>query len=244
VGNSRLLRALSDAGVTRQEIAQQTGVDPKTVERWITQGQRPYPRHRFMIARLLEVDASELWPDTEGSARPEVIDLFPDRAAAPRDLWLGLLKSTADSFDMLVYAGLFFHEQEPRLISILRDKADAGVKIRLMFGDPDADVVVRRGLEEGIGETVPAKVRNSLALYRPLAGHPGIDIRLHATTLYTSIYRFDDDMLVNPHIHGLLAAHAPLLHLRRMAPSPLFTKYADCFDRVWATAVPAWELRT
>jgi hypothetical protein len=31
-------------------------------------------------------------------------------------------------------------------------------------------------------------------------------IRLHDTPLYNSIYRFDDELLVNTHVYGLLAA--------------------------------------
>ena len=88
---------------------------------------------------------------------------------------------------------------------------------------------------------MPAKVRNALAFYRPLAGHDGIEMRLHATTLYSSIYRFDDEMLVNPHVYGLPAAHLPVLHLRRTPAGRLFGTYAECFRRIWADAVPASE---
>jgi hypothetical protein len=54
-----------------------------------------------------------------------------------------------------------------------------------------------RGLEEGIGDAMPAKVRNALALYRPLCAVPGVEIRLHRAVLYNSIYRVDDQLLVN-----------------------------------------------
>jgi hypothetical protein len=69
----------------------------------------------------------------------------------------------------------------------------------------------------------------------------GIAVRLHATTLYTSIYRFDDDMLVNLHVYGLPAAHAPLLHLRRLSEGELFCTYSDAYERVWPEAIPAWS---
>jgi hypothetical protein len=45
-----------------------------------------------------------------------------------------------------------------------------------------------------------AKIRNVLrAYYKPYAGYPGINFKLHRTTLYNSIFWFDDDMLVNTH---------------------------------------------
>jgi hypothetical protein len=44
--------------------------------------------------------------------------------------------------------------------------------------------------------------RMALAYYRPLVGVDGIDFRLHGTSLYNSIFRYDDQMLVNQHIYG------------------------------------------
>ena len=65
-------------------------------------------------------------------------------------------------------------------------------------------------------------------------------VYFHHTTLYNSIYRFDDEMLVNTHVYGFPAAHAPVMHLRRLSGGDLFDTYADSFDRVWSTAEPAW----
>jgi hypothetical protein len=48
-------------------------------------------------------------------------------------------------------------------------------------------------------------------------------------------------MLVNHHVLGLPAAHAPVMHLRQLDSGDLFDMYADTFERVWANAVPAWE---
>ena len=67
---------------------------------------------------------------------------------------------------------------------------------------------------------------------------PGVQIRTHATVLYNSIYRFDDEMIVNPHVYGKVAAHAPALHLRRLSAGDLFTTYADSFTAVWEGATP------
>jgi hypothetical protein len=43
--------------------------------------------------------------------------------------------------------------------------------------------VTERGDEEGIGEAMPAKVRNALTLFRPIAEDGGIEIRLHQSVL-------------------------------------------------------------
>ena len=80
-----------------------------------------------------------------------------------------------------------------------------------------------------------------LAYYRPYASHPGINIRLHATTLYNSIYWFDDDMLVNTHAYGVPAHFAPVLHLRHLSSGTLFQTYARSFDRVWDQTRKTWN---
>jgi hypothetical protein len=63
-------------------------------------------------------------------------------------------------------------------------------------------------------------------------------IRLHSTVLYNSLYRGDDQLLVNAHLYGTGAPNAPVLHLRRVASGDMVTMYTDSFDRIWAAAVP------
>ena len=84
---------------------------------------------------------------------------------------------------------------------------------------------------------IGAKIRNVLALFRPLL-EAGAEIRLHGTVLYNSMYRADDDLLVNTHILGYVAACAPVLHLRRISGGNMVATYLDSFERVWADAAP------
>ncbi|MFI7433247.1 hypothetical protein [Micromonospora haikouensis] len=50
--------------------------------------------------------------------------------------------------------------------------------------------------------------------------------------------RFDDEMLVNMHVLGFPAPHAPVMHLRRLNGGDLFGTYSDSFDRVLLGAKP------
>ena len=75
--------------------------------------------------------------------------------------------------------------------------------------------------------------------YRPLVGQPHVSIQLHDTTLYNSIYRFDDEMLVNAHVYGTNAFAAPVLHLRRLDGGKLFATYAQSFEAIWERSTPA-----
>ena len=83
-----------------------------------------------------------------------------------------------------------------------------------------------------------AKIRNALALYRPLRGVGGVEFRFHRTVLYNSIYRADDQVLVNTHVYGFPASQAPVLHLRQVAGGEMVNTYLNSFDRVWDSARP------
>ena len=110
--------------------------------------------------------------------------------------------------------------------------------MRIAFGDPESMQVRARGEEEGVGEGLAARIRYALAWHRPIFGSPNLSIAFHSTVLYNSILRFDDQMLVNPHIYSMPAFRAPILHLRRIDGGPLFSTYAECFERVWAQSRP------
>jgi ADP-ribose pyrophosphatase YjhB (NUDIX family) len=73
---------------------------------------------------------------------------------------------------------------------------------------------------------------------RPLRELPGVELRLHETILYNSIYHADDQLLINPHVHGTPAANAPLLHLRRVPGGDMVTMYLDSFTRVCTSLGP------
>jgi hypothetical protein len=244
--NDRLRDALLSKGLTPEGVAERLGVDPKTVERWITTGRTPYPRYRHAISVMVGEGEVYLWPGALPADRwteiaaSEIVQVYPHRAAMPGDLWLRMLKGADTCIDVLVYAGLFLPEQNARLLALLRERAAAGTKVRILLGDPESGAVNLRGAEEGIGDAMAGKVRNVLVLYRPIADIPGIEVRLHATTLYNSVFRFDEEMFVNSHVYGVPAASAPVLHLRRLSAGDLFDTYADSFDRVWGGGRPAW----
>lgn len=244
MANQRLRDALLRNGITTDDVAQKVGVDPKTVERWVTKVRTPYPKHRHTVAAMLRESESYLWPDAldpetrAAVAESEVLKIYPNRNAVSRDVWDHLLDQATARVDVLVYVGMFLTEN-PALLPALRAKGAAGARVRLLLGDPDSREVQRRSIDEGIGKgAISAKIRNALAYFRQLDDAPGVEIRCHATTLYNSTYRYDDEMIVNPHVYGIPAPHAPALHLRRLSAGSMFETYAQSFDRVWETAKP------
>jgi hypothetical protein len=121
---------------------------------------------------------------------------------------------------------------------VFRKKAETGATVRILLGDPGSEQVMQRGADEGIDQAMAARIRNAIVLYRPLRGLDGIEFRLHRTVLYNSIYRSDDQLLVNTHIYNFPASQAPVLHLRRVAGGGMVNTYLDSFERVWDGATP------
>jgi hypothetical protein len=233
---------LLEQGLTPADLAKSLGVDTKTVERWIG-GRLPYRRSRYNVAARLKVDEAYLWPQAlsadqvTSASESEIITVYPQRWMVPRDAWGHLFDSADEEIGILVYSG-FFLAEDAGLLSLLKERAADGVTTRILLGDPDSPEVISRGQAEGIEDAMPAKVRNALALYRPLHQVEGIDIRLHGSPLYNSIYRADDQLLINSHVYGAPAAQAPVLHLRRVAGGSMVTTYLESFDRVWSESRP------
>ncbi|MCC5580519.1 helix-turn-helix transcriptional regulator [Microtetraspora sp. AC03309] len=243
MANERLRAALLERGVSIADLATAIEVDPKTVERWITKGRAPYRKHRYAVATHLGMDESYLWPEAltreqvASASESEIVTVYPHRWAVPRDAWGRLFTQAKNEIGVLVYSGLFLAD-DAGIVRMLGEKAGAGVRVRILLGDPDSPEVAQRGADEGIDGGMAAKIRNALVLYQPIRRLAGVEIRLHRTVLYNSIYRGDDQFLVNTHVYGVPAGNAPVLHLRKVLGGGMVATYADSFERVWDQATP------
>jgi transcriptional regulator with XRE-family HTH domain len=238
--NERLRQAMVRRGYDLETLALRVDASAKSVERWITGKALPYPKTRYQVAAALGEDVGYLWPETVDPgalAGAELLTTYARRADVPHTLWTDLLRHAERDVDLLAFAGLFLTEEHRDWLPLLRAKTDAGARVRILVGDPDGYELARRDAEHRIGGGVAGRVAAVLAHYEPLAG--AVELRLHDTPLYNSIYRFDDDMLVNVHVYGLLAAYTPVLRLRRIDGS-FFNTYIESFERVWASA-RAWS---
>lgn len=243
VTNERLRGSVNAAGYSLTEFAAKIGVVPKTAERWITQDRVPRPRLRSLTCGLLQVDELYLWPDladdprTQSASRAELIEFFPARSTVPVDLWGRLVGRADECCDLLAYAASFLPEHVdivPRLI----DRARRGVRIRVLLGDPQSAAVALRGEEEGFGDGVAHRIQLSLHYFQEALVVPGFELRLHATTLYASLFRADSAVLANIHVFGSPASQSPVLHLQRIPGGRVFDHYMRSFDRVWDSAKP------
>jgi hypothetical protein len=229
------------ARLREDDVAARLGVDPKTVRRWLS-GRVPYPSSRAALADLIKADEADLWPEAggplSGRSRPEELGaIYPHRWAIPRDVWTRFFESAEHEIGVLAYSALFLAE-DAGLLGIIEDKARNGVRVRFVLGDPDSPSVALRGQEEGIGDAMAAKARNALTLYRPLLKVENVQIRLHDTVLYNSLYRADDHLMVNQHAYGIPASHSPVFCFRESESGDMLAAYLASFERVRAEAKP------
>ena len=189
------------------------------------------------------MDERYLWPgalskeQVAAASDSEVLAIYPHRSDVPREAWERLFKAAERDIGVLVYSGLFLAE-DPVLQKVLAERARAGVRVRILLGDPDSPHVAERGADEGVDGMMAAKIHNVLVLSRALRGIESTEFRFHRTILYNSIYRGDDHLLVNTHIYGVPAAGAPVWHLRKVAGGEIASTYLESFERVWDSAVP------
>ncbi|MDD7942564.1 XRE family transcriptional regulator [Actinomycetospora lutea] len=216
-------------------------MDAKTVERWITKGRLPHRMHRVAVASALDVDEAYIWPEvidapaTQSASVAELLALHPTRAAIPHDTWAQLMVGAREAIDVLVYAGSFLFEQYDFTATITQ-KAAQGVRVRILLGDETSPAVALRAQEEATTGGLQGRIQLHRRYLRQVHDVRGIEVRTHGTTLYNSLFRFDQDMLVNGHAYGAPAGESPVLHLRRVPGGRMWDHYMRSFEEVWASA--------
>jgi hypothetical protein len=234
--NDVLRRAMYDANLTELDLSVELAVDPKTVRNWM-RGQVPHRRTRVAVSRLLGVDEEAIWPEDrptgeEGRRPAEIAGIYPRRTSISPQSWLSFFESAKCEIGILAYSALFLAE-DTRVVRLLSQKSDS-LRIRIALGAPNGTNIAERGAEEEIGEAMGAKIQNSLTLLGPLLRKEGVELRLHDTVLYNSMFRSDDQLLVNQHSYGIPAAQSPVYHYRHSDDSEMFDSYLASFEAAWA----------
>lgn len=234
-----MLRAQLDTAGLAAAVA----VDVKTVNRWLA-GRMPHQRTRLAVAAVLNESEADLWPQARPDLSPgaaataEVVGAYAHRADIPQELWISLLSGAASRIDLLGYAYPFVLEMMPDTVARIAARCAGGARVRLAFADPDCAHVRERDSLEQIGGTLPGRIRNALNFLDPLAGQAGCEIGLHTVHLYNSVFRFDNQMIVTPHLFRARGYQHPALHLRELSPHGMFGSFADQFEQIWQTVIP------
>jgi transcriptional regulator with XRE-family HTH domain len=238
--NGRLANAIRQRGWDTQRFAQEIEVDPKTVGRWVSTGRTPHPRLRARAAEQLGVPMAVLWPEADAlmNGMGDLVGLYTTRAEVSPSSIRTLSVGANQHIDILAYAGLWLWDTVPGFAEVLATKISEGVAVRVCLGDPDSAAVLQRGDEEGIGANLAARCRLATGYARVIADADPTALRWSAATLYASILRFDQEVLVNMHLWGNPACSSPVLCLRHQSESGVAANVIRSFERVWQDAQP------
>jgi hypothetical protein len=213
IPNESLRERVRGRKLSDRRFADGVGVSLKTVQRWLGDvDHKVREENARRAAEVLGCTPHDLWPQqypvlagthsAAGWVKPFTATVYATRSQVPVRIWQQHFADAQRSVDILVFAATFLFDTVDDFVDILVDAAGRGVAVRLLIGDPDGTSMTLRGEEEGIGEAVVARCRTTVELLAPRATTPGLQIRIHQTTLYSSMFRVDDDMIVNFHIYG------------------------------------------
>jgi hypothetical protein len=238
---------MSEARMTEQALARRVGVDEKTVGRWVNHDDRiPHPRHRWAASEALGVDEAVLWPDAIRAAVKtgpdrEIAAVYPYRSACPASLWRKLITTATREITLAGYTSYFLWIEQPNLGAALRRKAAAGCRVRFLVGDPASDVTRERERIEATPLTASTRIAVTLEQLERLRDADGIEARFSDRHIALSVFAFDDDMIVTPHLANLAGHESPALHLRRCQQDGMFDRFAMHVNALWDEARPVWD---
>jgi transcriptional regulator with XRE-family HTH domain len=237
VANDQLRRAIEASGLDLDELASRAAVDPKTVRRWL-QGRIPHPRHRQLVAQLVNRSEYDLWPEHRQRDRiGEVIGAYPRRSDVHAPDWQSLLRAARQRIDMLGYT---LHDVlgTPGIGELMAAKAASGVPVRLSIADASSDQAVAADLEHRPAGELLRRIGQARERLDALVETEGLEAREHRVATTHTILRFDEQMLVTVHLYATPGFQAPLIHLHRRRDFGIFDQFIKHFEDVWAVARP------
>jgi len=237
------------ANLSPRQLAVRVGVSGKTVERWVADAELiPHARNREDACTALGVEEEMLWPKAvtdrikTGGDR-EIVRSYPFRSSCPSTVWADLVANSTEDLFFAGYTNYFLWLEQPAFVSTLRAKLDRGCRVRFLLGDPDGEVTRNREQIEDVALTVSTRIRITLEHLGKLGPHDGLEARYSAPGDATnhvslSVFRFDNDALVTPHLARLVGHDSPLLHVRKHDDVGMFARFADHAEELWSRGVP------
>lgn len=235
---------MADANLTPRKLAARIGVAPKTVERWLADAELlPHARNRVDACQALKVDEEMIWPRAvqnrlkSGHDR-ELVHAYPYRSACPSTVWGELIEGATEEIFLAGYTNYFLWLEQPAFADTLRRKAASGCRVRFLLGDPDGEVTRHRETLEDVALSVSTRIRVTLENLERLGQADGLETRLSSADdavnhVSLSVFRFDHDALVTPHLARLVGHDSPLLHLRRQGEGGMFDRFAEHTEELW-----------
>ncbi|MFC1420868.1 XRE family transcriptional regulator [Streptacidiphilus cavernicola] len=195
------------------------------------------------------MDEEMIWPQVvrdklkTGHDR-ELMHAYPYRSACPSTVWGKLVAGASDDLLFAGYTNYFLWLEQPNFAATLRKKAAAGCRVRFLLGNPDGEVTRQREAIEDTALSVSTRIRITLEALAGLGELDGLSVRFSAPLdainhVSLSVFRFDDQALVTPHLARLVGHDSPLMHLRRHEADGMFDRFAEHAEELWSRGTPA-----
>lgn len=240
--NELLRQAMASKGLSIEDFADEIGRSPRTVGRWLAGG-KPSLAGAKAAAEYFELTITGLWPDRWPNLDPPssgtvAVSAYTMRSDVPQTVWRELFHDATESIDILVYGGTFLFDAVAKFTKALTHAAKHNdVKVRILVGDPSCRAVKIRGIEEAIAGSLADRCDMTLKRFKDV-DPTNIDIRLHDTSLYTSMFRADDTLIANHHLYGSPASDNPCFIIEADQHPDLWASYEETFERVWKLGTP------
>ncbi|MFI9718410.1 XRE family transcriptional regulator [Streptomyces sp. NPDC052396] len=189
-----------------------------------------------------------LWPKAvkgrlKTGTDQEIVQSYPYRSACPSTLWGELIAESAEELFFGGYTSYFLWTQVPAMSETLRRKAMRGCRVRFLLGDPRGAATRQREEIEDVALTVSTRIRTTLQQLDKLGEVEGLEARFSSVSdaanhISLSVFRFDDEALVTPHLARQAGHDSPLLHLRRRSEGGMFARFAEHAEELWSRGVP------
>ncbi|SEK51016.1 hypothetical protein SAMN05414137_102260 [Streptacidiphilus jiangxiensis] len=173
----------------------------------------------------------------------ELVQFYPYRSACPSSVWAGLIADAEQDVILAGYTNYFVWLEQPAFADTIRRKVEAGCRVRFLLGDPDGDVTRQREVIEDTALSVSTRIQITLENLRTLGPLNGLEARYSTSQdainhVSLSVFRFDSQELVTPHLARLVGHDSPLLHLRKAEDGGLFDRFRDHAEELWGRGIP------
>jgi hypothetical protein len=146
------------------------------------------------------------------------------------------------------YTNYFLWIDQPNFAGTLLRKLESGTRIRFLVGDPEGAVTHHRERIENVALSVSTRIRITLENLAKIGSRDGLEVRFSApddaaSHIALSVFRFDGEALVTPHLARLVGHDSPLMHLRKEVDGGMFDRFAEHAEELWTRALPPSKAR-
>ncbi|WP_323183442.1 XRE family transcriptional regulator [Streptomyces sp. NBC_00091] len=173
----------------------------------------------------------------------ELVHSYPYRSACPSTTWAKLVAETTTDMLLSGYTNYFFWTMIPDFTGIIRKKAGNGCRVRFLLGDPNGETTRQREAIEDAALTVSTRIRMTLEQLDRIGPLDGLEVRVSAPEDATnhvglSVFLFDSDALVTPHLARVIGHDSPMFHLRRQNKEGMFDRFSGHAEELWERGTP------